>query len=49
MPVCKEENSLKHIAFSLYDIYDHALAQDPRGHEIYNDGKLFLHHQELYT
>ena len=36
----------KNNAFSLYDLYGHALAQEPlpRGHEIYNFGRPFLCH-----
>ena len=38
--------------FSLYDLYGHALAQEPRpqGHEIYNFGRSFLgHHYHILS
>ena len=44
------ERVLKNNAFSLYDSYGHALAQEPlpRCHEILKFGRLFLGHQ-YYT
>ena len=41
MPGSKEEDFERNNAFSLYDLYGHALAQVPlpRGHEIYNYGR----------
>ena len=46
MPGSREEDIWRNYAFSLYDLYDHALAQEPlpRGHEIYNFGKPFFGH-----
>ena len=40
MPSSREEDLKKNNAFTLYDLYGHALAQEPlpRGHEIYNFG-----------
>ena len=38
MPQSREEEFHRNNAFSLYDLYDHALAEEalPRCHEIYN-------------
>ena len=46
MPVSKEDDFYRNDAFSLFDIYGHALAQDPcpGGHEIYNFGRPLLGH-----
>ena len=46
MPESREEDFKRNYAFSLYDLYGHTLAQEPlpRGHEIYNFGRLFLGH-----
>ena len=46
MPGSREEDFKRNNAFSLYDLYGHALAQEPLpwGHEIYNFCKPFLRH-----
>ena len=46
MPGSREEDFQRNNAFSLYDLYGLALAQEPlpRGHEIYNFGRPFLGH-----
>ena len=46
MPGSREEDFQRNNAFSLYDLYGHALAQEPcpRGHEIYNFGGPFRGH-----
>ena len=46
MPGSREDDFLRHKAFSLFVLYDNALAQDPypAGHEIYNFGRPFLGH-----
>ena len=46
MPGSREEDFKKNNAFSLYDLYGHALAQEPLpgGHEIYNFGRPFHGH-----
>ena len=46
MPQSIEEGFKIDNAISLYDLYDHDLAENPcpRGHEIYNFGKPFLGH-----
>ena len=45
MPGSREEDFKRNNAFSLYDLYDHALAQpSPGGHESYNFGRPFLGH-----
>ena len=46
MPGSREEDFKRNNAFTLYDFYNHALAQEPclRGHEIYNFGRPFLSH-----
>ena len=46
LPGSREENFKRNNAFSLYDLYGHALAQEPRprGREIYNFGRPFLGH-----
>ena len=42
----REEDFKRNNAFSLYDLYGHALAQEPlpQVHEIYNFGRPFLGH-----
>ena len=52
MPGSREEDFKKNNAFSLYDLYGHALAQEPcpGGHEIYNFGRPFLcHHNYILS
>ena len=46
MPGSREEDFKRKNAFSLFDLYDHALAQEPLlwGHEIYNFGSNFFGH-----
>ena len=46
MPGSREEDFLKNCAFSVYDLYANALAQEPlsRSHEINNLGRFFLGH-----
>ena len=46
MPGSREEDFKIDIAFSLYNLYGHALAQEPcpGGHEIYNFGEPFCGH-----
>ena len=42
----REEDFKRNNAFSLYDLYGHTLAQEPkpRGHGIYNFGRPFVRH-----
>ena len=44
MPRTKGEDFKRNNAFSQHDLYDHALAPCPGGHEIYNFGRSFLSH-----
>ena len=46
MPESREEDFKRTNAFLIYDLYGHALAQEPlpRGHVIYNFGRLFRGH-----
>ena len=42
MPRIREEDFKRNNAFTLYDLYGHAIAHG--GHEIYNSGRPFLGH-----
>ena len=46
MPPRKEEDSERHNAFLIYDLYGHALTQETLhgGHKLYNFGRPLLSH-----